>query len=82
LGVSGQAFHSEEIVISNNPKGNKMFTNEIDNQTDQDQVHNFMIGPVYGHLQDTVTTEQADISFEEEYTSSDNEFDIKPLSSK
>lgn len=31
LGVTGQAFQKEQIFISNNPKGNKLYTNEIDN---------------------------------------------------
>lgn len=66
LGITGKAFKNEKIFISNNPKSDKLFTNEIDNQTCEDNVRNFMIGPVYGHLRDSVTDSQAFIDFEED----------------
>lgn len=66
LGITGKAFHQEQIFISNNPKSDKLFTNEIDNQTCEDNVRNFMIGPVYGHLRDSVTDNQACIDFDED----------------
>lgn len=49
MGITGLAYTKKEIQISNNTKAETRFQNEIDNQTTQQNVKNYIIGPVFGH---------------------------------
>ena len=51
-GISGQAFHTGQIFISNNAAKETKFQDEIDNQSSTTEVKNFLIGPVYGERKD------------------------------
>lgn len=47
-GLSGAVFSSGKLYICNDAEQENNFVDEIDNQTQQHNVQNFMIGPVYG----------------------------------
>lgn len=47
-GLSGFVYSSGKLYICNDAEQENNFVDEIDNQTQQHNVENFMIGPVYG----------------------------------
>lgn len=47
-GLSGHVFQTGRLYVSNDYEKETSFVDEIDNQTNNRQVKNFMIGPVYG----------------------------------
>jgi hypothetical protein len=47
-GLSGSVFQSGQLYFCNDAEKETNFVDEIDNQTKQRSVRNFMIGPVYG----------------------------------
>lgn len=47
-GLSGHVFQSGKVYIGNDAEKETNFVDEIDNQTKQRSVKNFMIGPVFG----------------------------------
>ena len=63
LGITGIVFNSHKTYIGNEIKKETSFVGDIDNQTNVSEVINFMIGPCFGHIRDSVTREQADLKF-------------------
>ena len=63
LGISGQVLKTREIVVSNNLHKAKTFQQDVDNQTSQKDIKNFMIGPVFGHIKDNLSREQIDLNY-------------------
>lgn len=55
MGITGLAYGTQQIFVCNNTKLETRYRNEIDNQSNQKSVSNFMIGPVFGHDRDVIT---------------------------
>jgi hypothetical protein len=49
MGITGLAFGTKQTYSCNNTKLETRYQNEIDNQSSQKSVLNYMIGPVFGH---------------------------------
>ena len=49
IGVTGQVFHTGEIIRENHMERLSNYTPSIDNRADCQDVHSIMIVPVYGH---------------------------------
>lgn len=49
LGVTGYVYNSGELYICNKAQKDSKFSSDIDNLGATGDVHNFMIGPIYGH---------------------------------
>lgn len=55
-GITSQVLKTNEIFICNNLCEERAFQSDIDNQTGVKDVTSFMIGPVFGHQTDTLTS--------------------------
>jgi hypothetical protein len=49
LGVTGYVYNTGELYICNKATKDSKFSSDIDNLGATGDVHNFMIGPIYGH---------------------------------
>lgn len=58
LGVSGRVFHAKEIMYSNNAANERKFYDDVDNQSEVKDVKNYLIGPVFGHFNDSLNLSQ------------------------
>jgi hypothetical protein len=62
-GISGLCFKTKELFYSNNANKETKFQEELDNQSDSTDIHNFMIGPVFGQDKSRLNTPCGIIQF-------------------